>query len=62
MREITKKEVDRKVFTFFILAIPTALIIMLSNLIGEKTWWAQILLAAYQFILLKQFLDSFYED
>ena len=55
-----EKKVDKKILTFFLIAFPTILIIALS-MINPTTWWAQSALAIYQFILLKQFLDNYYE-
>jgi len=49
-----------KVLTFFLLAFPTLLIIMMAQL-APQTWWAWILIAVYQFVMLKQFLDKYYE-
>lgn len=54
-----KREVDKKVLSFFMLAFPTLLIIALGML--SDAWWGMILLAFYQFILLKQFLDHYYD-
>jgi len=54
------KKVDKKMLTFFLIAFPTLLIIALGML-SPAAWWAQILLAFYQFVLLKQFLDNYYE-
>ena len=54
------QQVDKKILTFFLIAFPTLLIIALGML-SKDGWWAQILLAFYQFILLKQFLDNYYE-
>jgi len=54
------KKVDKKMLTFFLIAFPTILVIALGML-SAGTWWAQILLAFYQFVLLKQFLDNYYE-
>ena len=54
------KKVDKKMLTFFLIAFPTLMIIALSRL-NQSIWWAQILLAFYQFVLLKQFLDNYYE-
>jgi len=54
------QQVDKKILTFFLIAFPTLLIIALS-MIAPNTWWAQILLAFYQFVLLKQVLDNYYE-
>jgi len=53
-------KVDKKILTFFLIAFPTLLIIALGML-NPNAWWAQILLAFYQFVLLKQFLDNYYE-
>ena len=53
-------KVDKKALTFFLIAFPTLLVIALGML-TPGTWWAQILLAFYQFVLLKQFLDNYYE-
>jgi len=54
------KRVDKKILTFFLIAFPTLIIIALGML-NPSVWWAQIILAFYQFILLKQFLDNYYE-
>jgi len=56
------KRVDKKMLTFFLITFPTLLIIVLAN-IGNQSWgWIiEIALAVYQFILLKQFLDNYYE-
>ena len=59
-KQIPKKPVDKKILTFFLIAFPTLIIIAVSMLINDG-WWVQILLAIYQFILLKQFLDNYYE-
>ena len=56
----TNKEINRGVLSFFMLGFPTVIIICLSMLI-ENSWWVQILLAIFQFIMLKQFMDSYYE-
>jgi len=56
-KEIPK---NRKVLSFFMLGFPTLIIIA----VGNATIWLsgiQILLALYQFILIKQFLDDYYE-
>lgn len=60
MKTKENKKVDKKILTFFLIAFPTLLIIALLML-NPKTWWATILIAFYQFILLKQFLDNYYE-
>ncbi len=59
-KEEEEKEVDKKVFSFFVLAFPTILIIIFS-MIAPSLWWANILLGLYQFIMLKQFLDNYYK-
>jgi len=55
------KEVDKKVFSFFVLAFPTILIVIFGMLIPSM-WWANVFLAIYQFIMLKQFLDNYYQE
>ena len=55
-----QRQVDPKVRTFFLLAFPTLLIIALAML-NPDTWWAWILIAVYQFIYLKQFIDKYHE-
>ena len=55
------KEVDKKVLGFFVLAFPTILIVIFSML-APGLWWANIFLAIYQFIMLKQFLDNYYQE
>jgi hypothetical protein len=57
-----RKQVDKKVLSFFLLAFPTLIIIILGMFIEPgKSWWVQVILALYQFILLRQFLDNYYE-
>lgn len=51
---------DKKILSFFLLAFPTVIIIALGML-SPNTWWAMIVLGVYQFIMLKQFLDNYYE-
>jgi len=58
--EAKKKPVDKKMLTFFLIAFPTLMVIALGML-NQGTWWAQVILAFYQFVLLKQFLDNYYE-
>lgn len=60
MEKKQTQKVDKKMLTFFLISFPTLLIIALSML-TPSGWWAQILLAFYQFVLLKQFLDNYYE-
>jgi hypothetical protein len=59
-KKTNKKKVDKKILTFFLIAFPTLLIIALSMLTPDA-WWANIILAFYQFVLLKQFLDNYYD-
>jgi hypothetical protein len=51
---------NKKVLTFFMIAFPTVLIVALSYL-SKDAWWGQILLAIYQFIILQQFVENYYE-
>lgn len=53
------KKLDKKILSFFLIAFPTVLIIAFGALNPYSTW-SQILLAIYQFILLKQYLDNYY--
>ena len=55
-----RKKADPRVRTFFLLAFPTLLIIALA-MINPDTWWSWIILAVYQFVLLKQFVDQHYD-
>jgi hypothetical protein len=61
METKTKKRVDKKMLTFFLIAFPTLLIVALAQL-EPGTWWAQILLAVFQFVMLKNVLDNYYEE
>jgi len=54
-----KIQTDKKILSFFIISFPMVLVVALGML--SNAWWAQILLAFFQFILLKQFLDNYYE-
>lgn len=62
MRRNKKKQmqVDKKIWSFFTISFPTVLIIAISQL-TPSAWWVQVILAFYQFIVLKQFLDNYYE-
>lgn len=60
-KKIVRKKPDPRVRTFFILAFPTVMIIALAMIVPEETWWAWILLAVWQFIMLKNFVDSYHE-
>lgn len=55
-----KKDVDRKSLSFFMLGFPTLLIILIGLLNNSLVTMIQIVIAIYQFILLKQFLDNYY--
>ena len=61
MEKRIERRVDKKILTFFLIAFPTLLIIVLGLVSGTGSWVAQIALAFYQFILLKQYLDNYYE-
>ena len=60
-KEPTKMPTDKKILSFFLIAFPTIIIILLSIIGGNSLIWVDICLAIYQFILLKQFLDNYYE-
>jgi len=60
MKEKEKVPLNKKVLTFFMIAFPTLMIVSLSYL-SPSAWWAQILLAIYQFIILQQFVENYYE-
>lgn len=53
------KRVDKKTLSFFLIGFPT-LIIVANSMISPGTWWVNIILAVYQFVMLKQFLDDYY--
>jgi len=56
------KPVDKKVFTFFIMAFPTLFIIALGRLGTEfSILMYQVVLAFFQFVLIRQFLNSYYD-
>jgi len=56
-----KAPLDKSVLSFFLIAFPT-IIIVLVGIIGGKFYWAiQIILAIYQLVILKQFIDSYYD-
>lgn len=60
MEKKKSKRADKKILTFFLIALPT-LLIMAIGMLAPDAWWSQIVLAFYQFVLLKQFLDNYYE-
>lgn len=55
-----KIKTDKKIWSFFMIAFPTVLIIAILMLV-PSAWWVTVILAFYQFLLLKQFLDTYYE-
>jgi len=58
-----KKDADKKTLSFFMVGFPTVLIILIGFFLTDLTRSViQIALAVYQFILLKQFLDSYYGE
>ncbi len=60
-----KKSLDKSVLSFFMIGFPTVLIIIVGVLLRQEdsliVALIQIVLAIYQFITLKQFLDKYYE-
>jgi len=56
------KQVDRKVLSFFILAVPT-LLIAIVGMLTQSILGAIIMLvlAIFQFVMLRQLLDNYYE-
>lgn len=59
-KKATEKD-KKKVLSFFLLGFPTLIIITLMMLIPDA-WYVAILIAVYQFITLKQFIDQYYEE
>jgi len=58
-----RKESDKQVLSFFMIGFPTVLIILTGLFMdGMVNSLIQIALAVYQFILIKQFLNSYYGD
>ena len=56
-----KESTDKQVLSFFMIGFPTVLIILVGLFIdGMVNSLIQIALATYQFILIKQFLNSYY--
>ena len=55
------KKTDKKVLSFFLIGFPTILIVALAMIIPGDSWWVMILLSFYQFVMLKQFLDNYYD-
>ncbi len=60
-----KRPLDKSVLSFFMIGFPTVVIIILGVLLKQESSFTvaaiQIVLAIYQFITLKQFLDNYYE-
>lgn len=55
-----KKKVDKKVLSFFLIGFPTVLAVFLA--LAPGLYWAGVVsLVVYQLILLKQFLDEYYQ-
>ena len=65
MKEKTNPRVqkDPKVRSFFILAFPSVVVIILAMwfTVDVKTSVVMMILAIYQFLLLKQFVDQYHE-
>ena len=51
---------DKKVLAFFLIMVPTILIVAMGMINPEQTWWVMIGLMVFQSIILKQFLDNYY--
>ena len=56
-----KVPLDKSVLTFFLIAFPTILIIIVGLMEARFGWLIQIALAIYQFLVLKQFVDNYYD-
>jgi len=62
MKKRVKEEDKTKVLSFFMMGFPTILIVGIAMLTSvTETWWVMVLLAVYQFLLMKQFIDKYYE-
>ena len=59
--EKKKKKTDKKVLSFFLLMFPTIIIVAIGML-SASAWWVMVALAFYQAIMLKQFLDTYYDS
>ncbi|MFW6130038.1 MAG: hypothetical protein ACOC56_02565 [Atribacterota bacterium] len=55
-----KKAVDKKTLSFFLIGTPTIIIVFLM-MVPKFYWIAAMVLAFYQLILLKQFLENYYD-
>jgi len=58
---IEKNPLDKSVLSFFLIAFPTVVIILVGIIGGRFYWLIQIVLAIYQLVTLKQFIDSYYD-
>ena len=47
------------VLSFFLIMFPTVLIVLIGMLYQDG-WWIMIALAFYQLVMLKQFIDKYY--
>ena len=61
MAKKEKVPLDKSVLTFFLIAFPTILIIIVGLMASKLGWVIQIALAIYQFLVLKQFVDNYYD-
>jgi len=62
-KEKRREESNKEVLSFFMIGFPTVLIILTGLFLdGATNSLIQIALAVYQFILIKQFLNSYYGD
>jgi len=62
-KTVMRKRIDPKVRSFFILAFPTIVIILIAMLftVDVKVAVVIIALAIYHFLMLKQFIDQYHE-
>lgn len=61
--EIEKIDTKKRILTLFILFFPTIIIALMPTIEGTSFWllWAlRLLLVFYQFVVLKNFVDSHY--
>ena len=60
-KERKKLPLDKSVLTFFLISFPTLLIIIVGFMSGSWNWIVQVAIAIYQFLILKQFIDNYYD-
>ncbi len=61
--KVVETQPSKKVLAFFVIMFPSLLIVSMGMLsIASKVWWVLLGLFVYQSIVLKQFLDSYYEE